>query len=69
MPMKGLRRNDDAMKNRSWYQKNYIICSVTILPQTTNHKPQTTNHQPPTTNHKPQTTNHKPQTPNSKPSQ
>jgi hypothetical protein len=21
MPMKGLRRNDDAMKNKSWYQK------------------------------------------------
>ena len=22
MPMKGLRRNDDAMKNKCWYQKN-----------------------------------------------
>ncbi len=22
MPMKGLRRNDDAIKNKSWYQKN-----------------------------------------------
>jgi hypothetical protein len=21
MPMKGLRRNDDAMKNKCWYQK------------------------------------------------
>ena len=23
MPTKGLRRNDDAMKNNSWYQKKY----------------------------------------------
>jgi hypothetical protein len=22
MPMKGLRRNDDAMKKQSWYQKS-----------------------------------------------
>jgi hypothetical protein len=22
MPMKGLRRNDDAIKYRSWYKKN-----------------------------------------------
>jgi hypothetical protein len=22
MPMKGLRRNDDAMKSQCWYQKN-----------------------------------------------
>jgi hypothetical protein len=21
MPLKGLRRNDDAIKNKSWYQK------------------------------------------------
>lgn len=26
MPMKGLRRNADAMKNQSWYQKKDITC-------------------------------------------
>ncbi len=29
--MKGLRRNDDAMKNRSWYQNKIFIFSIALL--------------------------------------
>ena len=25
MPMKGLRRNDDAMKNHGWYNKIFLL--------------------------------------------
>jgi hypothetical protein len=28
MPMNGLRRNDDAMKNRRWYQKEIARISA-----------------------------------------
>lgn len=30
MPMKGLRRNDDAMKNQSWYQKNQTMKCIRV---------------------------------------
>jgi hypothetical protein len=28
IPMKGLQRNDDAMKNRGWYKKGPKLCII-----------------------------------------
>jgi hypothetical protein len=31
MPMKGLRRNDDAMKILAGIKKSYFICSISVI--------------------------------------
>ena len=47
MPMNGLRRNDDAMKNRNWYKKLHSSClGMTRAETTTSTIPPSTIHSP-----------------------